>query len=145
MSHPARATEMARLIEGTAGSPDGPRLMERLGVQAAELVNGHTSAPISLVVVWDQADTGVLGHVVARELVAGMLRASVDLGRVEFDGPVPPGASTAVVSIDWRESLAPEVLLTALEGHGAVVRVIAAVTGAVQVRHPATDNSAGSA
>lgn len=137
-------------INDATGTAAGPHLFERLGTRLAELLRGNSTEPVELVVVWDATDTAVLGHIVARELNAGVVHAGADLGRLELDGPIPDGVVAALVSIDWSESLDPQVLVTMLEGRGAHISIIASAlpparevgaTAAISVRHLQPDTA----
>ncbi|GMA30495.1 hypothetical protein GCM10025875_04870 [Litorihabitans aurantiacus] len=105
-------------------TPDGeidagadPAALELLGTLVADTLRAHA---VGVVVSWNDPDDAVLAHVVARELGVPSRRASLDLGRLELDGPPLAGAVVAVVATSFTpRPRALEPLARLLAGAGA--------------------------
>jgi adenine/guanine phosphoribosyltransferase-like PRPP-binding protein len=109
-----------------------PGVAEILGKELAKILSPHKP---DTVLVWDQVESAVLGHVVARELDADLIYAFSVEGSLGHSGELAPGTRTVVVSYDWTEMHGLEALAHFAESQGATV------TGIGSVVAPAADSA----
>ena len=104
-----------------------PGVAEILGKELAEAL-----APTSpdTVLVWDQVESAVLGHVVARELDADLIYAYSVEGSLGLSGELTAGSRTVVVSYDWTEAHGLGALVSFAQSQGAEVSGIGSVVSA---------------
>jgi hypothetical protein len=108
-------------------SLQSPAVAEALG---RGLAASLTSASPDTVVVWDQVESAVLGHVVARELHADLVYAFSVEGSLGISGTLAPGSRAVVVSYDWTELHGLDALVRFTQSQGAVVSGIGSVVAA---------------
>ncbi|MFJ4261999.1 hypothetical protein ACIPYU_06120 [Paenarthrobacter nicotinovorans] len=138
-----RILEIARQVAtGTSSheitSLQTPGVAEILGKELAKSLAPHNP---DTVLVWDQVESAVLGHVVARELDADLIYAFSVEGSLGHSGELTEGARTVVVSYDWTELHGLEALVRFAQSQGASVTgigsVVAPAAGAAQLDIPA--------
>jgi len=101
-----------------------PAGAEKLGKALAALTRGV--AP-TLVVVWEEVEDVVLGHIVARELGVPLIRIYNAEGLAASSSPIPDGAAGLLVSDvlrDTRPVRAAEALLVRAGGRLLAVAVL---------------------
>jgi hypothetical protein len=109
-------------------SLQSPVVAEVLGRNlAAEL---HERRP-GAIVVWDQVETAVLGHVVARELGANLVYAYSVGGALGISEGLVAGARVVLVSYDWSEDPGMSALTRFVESQGGTISGIGSVLGTV--------------
>jgi len=107
-----------------SGSRD-PAGAERLGAALAEAVAAVGTPRPDLVVVWQDPEDLVLGHVVARELGTAVVRF-VDLdGLVGHEGSLPRNASAVVVTDAVRDPAVVRAIAAVLDRAGGSVVAVA--------------------
>lgn len=104
-----------------------PAVAEILGKELANVM--ADSAP-DTVLVWDQVESAVLGHVVARELGADLIYAFSIEGSLGLSGVLAAGTKAVVVSYDWTELHGLDALVRFAQTQGAVVAGIGSVVAA---------------
>lgn len=140
------ATLIAR--PGTrAGAAPGAQVSKYNGMAdpaGAEELAGELAARLreltpSVIVVWEDAEDVVLGHVVARELGVRMVRAYDADGLVGTNSDLPSGARVAFVADAVRD---PRVILAAralAERDGGSLVATAVLTGSAPLDAAATE------
>ena len=128
----ARLLEIARRYAGAEQtlhitSLQSPAVAEALG---RGLAASLTSAAPDTVVVWDQVESAVLGHVVARELRADLVYAFSVEGSLGISGTLAPGSRAVAVSYDWTELHGLDALVRFTQSQGALVAGIGSVVAA---------------
>ncbi len=108
-----------------------PGVAEVLGKELARVL--APSAP-DTVLVWDQVESAVLGHVVARELGADLIYAFSVEGSLGHSGDLAQSTRTLLVSYDWTELHGVDALVRFAQSQGADVVGIGSV-----VATPATE------
>ncbi|WP_395405777.1 hypothetical protein ACHMXB_22635 (plasmid) [Arthrobacter sp. UC242_113] len=115
-------------------SLQSPAVAEALGVAIAATLQ---NAAAEIVVVWDQIETGVLGHVVARELQTDLIYAYSVEGSLGFSAELFPGSRAVLVSYDWTESHGLDAIIRFTQSSGAAVTAISSVLETAEARmHP---------
>lgn len=104
-----------------------PAVAEILGKELATVI---TAANPDTVIVWDQVESAVLGHVVARELGADLGYAFSVEGSLGLSGHLAGGSRAVVVSYDWTELHGLDALVRFVQSQGAVVTGIGSVLAA---------------
>lgn len=108
-------------------SLQSPGVAESLGrALAASLLR---TAP-DIVVVWDQVESAVLGHVVARELHADLVYAFSVEGSLGISGILKSVSRAVVVSYDWTEMHGLDAIVRLTQSQGPVVAGIGSVIAA---------------
>ncbi|CBT77350.1 MAG TPA: hypothetical protein DEX36_13175 [Glutamicibacter sp.] len=116
LAQPAEASKMT--------SVQAPTVAELLG---KELASALGSSPISTVVVWDQIESAVLGHVVARELDAELIYAFSVEGSLGLSAELRSDSRVALISYDWSELHGLSALASFVESKGATVLSVGSV------------------
>jgi adenine/guanine phosphoribosyltransferase-like PRPP-binding protein len=124
-----RILEIARQIAADVTSHEitslqTPSVAEILGKGLAKTLASHNP---DTVLVWDQVESAVLGHVVARELDADLIYAFSVEGSLGHSGELAHGTRTVVVSYDWTELHGLEALIRFAQSQGAAVTGIGSV------------------
>jgi hypothetical protein len=127
-----RILDLARRAAGAENaqqitSLQTPAVAEVLG---RELAQTMAAAESDTVIVWDQVESAVLGHVVARELDADLVYAFAVEGSLGLSGPLTTGSRAVVVSYDWTELHGLDGLVRFAQSQGAVVTGIGSVVPA---------------
>ena len=104
-----------------------PGVAEILGKEIAKVL--APTAP-DTVLVWDQVESAVLGHVVARELDADLIYAFSVEGSLGHSGELTQGTRTVLVSYDWTELHGVDALVRFAQSQGADVAGIGSVVAA---------------
>jgi hypothetical protein len=104
-----------------------PAVAEILGKQLAKVV---TAANPDTVIVWDQVESAVLGHVVARELGADLIYAFSVEGSLGLSGHLTEGSRAVVISYDWTELHGLDAMVRFVQSQGAAVTGIGSVVAA---------------
>lgn len=104
-----------------------PAVAEILGKQLAKVV---TAANPDTVIVWDQVESAVLGHVVARELGADLIYAFSVEGSLGLSGHLTEGSRAVVISYDWTELHGLNAMVRFVQSQGAAVTGIGSVVAA---------------
>lgn len=108
-------------------SLQSPGVAESLGrALAASLLR---TAP-DIIVVWDQVESAVLGHVVARELHADLVYGFSVEGSLGTSGILKSASRAVVVSYDWTEMHGLDALVRLTESRGPIVAGIGSVFAA---------------
>jgi hypothetical protein len=107
-------------------SLQSPAVAEVLG---RSLAASLSSAAPDTVVVWDQVESTVLGHVVARELQADLVYAFSVEGSLGISGALT-GSRAVLVSYDWTELHGLDALVRFAQSQGTVVAGIGSVVAA---------------
>lgn len=104
-------------------------LLDPAGAEAlaGELARRVAERGATLVVIWEDVEDIVLGHVVARELGVPVLRAFNADGLVGHVGPLPGGARGILVTDSPRDPLASRALRALLERAGGTLLGVAAL------------------
>jgi len=101
-----------------------PRGAEML---ASALASKLAGSEATLVVVWEDVEDVVLGHVVGRDLNLPVLRTFNADGLVGHAGPLPQGAKAILVTDTVRSPLAPRAVQALLERSGGSLLGVAAL------------------
>jgi hypothetical protein len=105
-------------------------------VLAGALASRLAGSKATLVVVWEDVEDVVLGHVVGRDLNLPVLRTFNADGLVGHTGPLPHGAKAILVTDTVRGPLAPRAVQALLERSGGSLLGVAALvdSGLSEVR-----------
>jgi hypothetical protein len=120
---------------GTDPDAYGPTLNTAVSVAAVERVGKALADQLrpygpNVVSFWNTGDEAVLGHVVARELGASVLRADDVKGVLSFSGELPTDARVALLATAWTNARWLESLSSVMRSSSADVVVIASVLAA---------------
>ncbi|MEV4330997.1 hypothetical protein AB0K02_10705 [Streptomyces sp. NPDC049597] len=102
---------------GTAPDAHGPTLNTAVSSEAVEFVGRSLADALrphdaTTVVFWNTSDEAVLGHVVARELGAAVVRADEVEGVVALSADIPAGARVALLATAWTHPMRLQALVT---------------------------------
>jgi hypothetical protein len=105
-------------------SLQSPEVAEILGRRLAAAFN---AGDVDSVVVWDQVESAVLGHVVARELHADLVYAYSVEGALGLSAAPAPASRVVLVSYDWAEDPGLDALVAFVESRQLEVAGIGSV------------------
>lgn len=105
-------------------SLQSPEVAEILGRRLAAAFNAGN---VDSVVVWDQVESAVLGHVVARELHADLVYAYSVEGALGVSAALETGSRVVLVSYDWSEDPGVDALAAFVGSRGLEVAGIGSV------------------
>lgn len=103
-----------------------PAVAEILGKELAKVI----ATDPDTVIVWDQVESAVLGHVVARELGADLIYAFSVEGSLGLSRALAGASRAVVISYDWTELHGVDALIRFVQSQGAVVTGIGSVVAA---------------
>lgn len=130
MTHGQREQEILDLAAARMGGDQAPANLhatvvpERLG---SELANELRRFEPNVVVLWSDVETGLLGHVVARELHAAVIHGFADEGVLTLSTIVGSGEKVALVGYDWTGRPGLDALVQLVHTRGGEVVAIGSV------------------
>jgi len=101
-----------------------PSAVEQLGVALADRLRDCRP---NRVVVWDDPENAVLGHIVARELGTTVIRAMDAQGGIDYDGTLQDGDRIVVVAVAYRHEAPLGAMLALVTRRAGSVANIAAL------------------
>jgi hypothetical protein len=108
-----------------------PAGLEQLGVAIARATE---AAEPTTVLVWDGVEDRVVGHVVARELGALVVRAMTAGGVLDYDGQFGPADRVVLVADAYRNQQDLEAMQALVALHNGQVVAVAALVGTPVLR-----------
>ncbi|GAA3570879.1 hypothetical protein [Streptomyces osmaniensis] len=119
---------------GTAPDTYGPTLNTGVSVEAVERVGRALADQLrqhepTVIAFWSTSDEAVLGHVVARELGADLVRVNEAEGVVSFSRSIPSGARVVLLATAWTKPSRLEALVSMSRAAAAEPAAVASVLG----------------
>ena len=111
-----------------------PAGAEKLGIELAKLL-GDVHA--SLVLVWDNVEDAVLGHIIGRQLGVPVIRTYDEEGLAVSAVPIPAGAQGILVSDALRDGQVIKATTALLRQAGGQLLLVAVLVSAANERDAA--------
>ncbi|MFI7363758.1 hypothetical protein ACIBO4_16665 [Streptomyces sp. NPDC050149] len=117
---------------GTASDVYGPTLNTTVSLSAVELVGTALCEALrpycpTTLAFWNSSDDSVLGHVVARELGASVVRADELAGIAALSNEIAAGARVALLATAWTNEKYLKALTAIVRKRSAEVVAVASV------------------